>query len=290
MPSLRDIRRRIRSVKNTSQITRAMEMIAATKLRRVQHQTVAARPYAERLRQMVADLSVLAGGAELHPLLQHRPVQRLGLLLMTTDRGLCGALNTNILIHAGRIVAERELPTSVIAVGRKGRDWMLRQRLDLLADFAAPTDRPAYVDALPIARVAVDAFLGGQVDEVVMVYPDFVSTLVQRPVARRLLPLPKLPEEARGVYHEYIFEPDAATVLAALLPRYVENQIYQAILETAASEHAARMVAMRNATQSAKELVQELTLTYNKTRQEVITKELLEIASGAEALRAATGG
>lgn len=289
MPSLRELRRRIRSVRNTSQITRAMEMIAATKLRRVQSLTVSARPYAERLRRMVASLSVLTAGAELHPLLQHRPVRRLGVVLMTTDRGLCGALNANVIEHASRIIAARELPTDIIAIGRKGRDFMLRRRLPLLADFAAPTDRPAYRDALPIARVAADAFLSGQVDEVIIVYPDFVSTLVQRPTSLRLLPLPELPEDEIGAYREYIFEPDPQTVLAALLPRYLENQVFHAVLETAASEHAARLVAMRNATQNAKELVQELTLTFNKTRQEVITKELLEIASGAEALRAVAG-
>ncbi|MBI4505542.1 MAG: ATP synthase F1 subunit gamma [Chloroflexi bacterium] len=289
MPNLREIRRRIRSVRNTSQITRAMEMIAATKLRRVQSLTVSARPYADRLRRMVASLSALTAGAELHPLLQRRPVRRLGVVLMTTERGLCGALNTNLIEHASRLIADHALPTDIIAVGRKGRDFMLRRRLSLVADFTAPTDRPAYLDAVPIARVAVDAFLGGQVDEVVVVHPDFVSTLVQRPASLRLLPLPELPQEEIDAYRDYIFEPDPQTVLAALLPRYVETQVYQAILETAASEHAARMVAMRNATQNAKELVQELTLTFNKTRQDVITKELLEIASGAETLRAAAG-
>lgn len=284
MPSLRDIKTRIRSIKNTSQITRAMEMVAATKMRRAQNAVLASRPYSERLRNVIGALSKLSEGAELDPLLTWREPNRILYLVLTSDRGLAGALNSNVLGFLARQMLERNRPARVITVGRKGRDFAVRRRLDLLAEFSNISDRPSYLDVLPIARVATGAYRRGEVDEVRLVFQQFVSTLVQKPTERVLLPVQELDESAAAEYVDFIFEPSPAAVLAALLPRYVEVQVYQAILEAQASEQSARMVAMRNATQNAKELIGELTLTYNKARQESITKELLEIASGAEVL------
>lgn len=284
MPTLREIRRRIRSVKNTAQITRAMEMVAATKMRRAQVQALASRPYADKIGEVIADLSQATGREELHPLLKSREVRRVGLLLITADRGLCGALNSNVIEHAAHFIAERGVPVRVVAVGRKGRDWMLRHGMSLIAEFTGLGDRPSYLDTVPIARILMDTFVSGEVDEVEIIYPFFVNTMIQRPATRRLLPVGR-PEERAWGRLDYIYEPQPAVVLAALLPRYIEVQVYHAILEAVASEHSARMVAMRNATENAQELVQELTLTYNKARQESITKELLDIASGAAALK-----
>lgn len=287
MPSLRDIKRRIRSVKNTSQITRAMEMVAGTKMRRAQQAVLASRAYSEKMREVIGALSRLTEGAELSPLLARREPRSVLYILLTSDRGLAGSLNTNVLSYFARQMLDRNLGSQVVTVGRKGRDFAVRRRLNLVSEFTNLSERPTYLDVLPISRVAIDAYLKDEVQEVRLIYQQFVSTLVQRPSERVLLPVselsgPSADEDEK--YLEYIFEPRPAEVLAALLPRYVEVQIYQAVLEAQASEQSARMVAMRNATQNAKELVNELTLSYNKARQESITKELLEISSGAQAL------
>lgn len=284
MPSTREIRRRIRSVKNTAQITRAMEMISAVKMRRAQAAVLASRPYAERLALLLSRLAahpLTEGG---HPLLQRRPIERVGLVLITSDRGLCGALNVGVLRHAASLMLETSAPTSIIAVGRKGRDWMVRHGRNVVAEVSKLGDRPALLDTAPIARLVADGYAQGRFDAVYLVYSEFVSTTTQRVAQRELLPVEPAVEAERH-FAEYIFEPDPVTVLNQLLPRFVEVQIYQAVLESLASEHSARMVAMHNATQNAQEVIQDLTLTYNKTRQDGITKEILEIASGAEALR-----
>jgi F-type H+-transporting ATPase subunit gamma len=285
MPSLRDIRRRIRSVRNTAQITKAMELVAASRMRRAQQRVLASRPYAGAIRTMIAQLAVARGDSQaLHPLLRQRPVRRVGLVLLTTDRGLCGPLNTNVIRRGTEFLLESEHEVELITVGRKGQDFMARRGRALRATFTQLGDRPDYMAIVPIARVVIDDYTQGLIDAAYLLYPRFISTLSQRPQLEQLLPV-QPPAEADGRAHaEYIYEPDPATILDALLPRYVEVQIYQAVLETIASEQSARMIAMRNANDNAKELIASLTLSYNKARQAAITREVTEIASAAEAM------
>jgi F-type H+-transporting ATPase subunit gamma len=288
MPSAREIRRRIRSVRNTSQITKAMEMVSAAKLRRAQAAALASRPYSEQLRELIATLGGAVAGEEVHPLLQRRPVQNAALILVTPDRGLTGAMVGNVLRAGAIYVQERGGNPAIVAVGRKGRDWMVRRGRNLIAEFTG-LDRPSVADVLPIARLITDRFVDGTVDEVSIIFARFQSTTNQRPVRVQLLPVEQtaVSEEGKTRYTNFLFEPSPAEVLAAILPRYIEVQLYQALLESLASEHAARMVAMHNATENARDIVRSLTLSYNKARQAGITKEILEISSGAEALRAA---
>jgi F-type H+-transporting ATPase subunit gamma len=301
MPTAREIRRRIGSVNNIKQITRAMELIAVTRLRRAQQRVLAARPYADKMRQVLSEveqrIAPAAGGegegaesgeqAALHPLLDRRPVQRVGIILLTTDRGLCGALNANTL-RAGLQYAFEQMnqrrEVEFIVVGRKGRQALRRQQVNVIAEFTQLGDYPNITRIAPIARVAMDAFTGHQLDEVVLVYPRFVSTLRQEPTVVPLLPIqpPEREEAAASVSQvDYIYEPNPPAVLAALLPRYVEIQVYQAVLELIASEFAAKMVAMRNATDNATELVNDLRLGLNKARQATITREIIEVSAGA---------
>ncbi|HEU5430208.1 MAG TPA: F0F1 ATP synthase subunit gamma [Thermomicrobiales bacterium] len=286
MANAREIRRRIRSVNNMSQITRAMEMVSAAKMRRAQQRVVASRPYSERLEAMIADLSSLSVDAEQlkeFPLLEEREVKRAAVILITPDRGLTGALNLNVIRRASHyILTDAGVPVEVIAAGKKGRDFMVRTRQDVVAEFTGLGDKVTLDDTRPIAEVAVEDFVSGKVDAVYLVYARFINTLVQHPEMRQILPIVK-PQQS-GVYTDYIFEPSPEAVLRNLLPRYVEVQIYQAMLESIASEHSARMVAMRNATENAKELVTDLTLSANKARQAQITREVSEIAAGANAL------
>ncbi len=287
MPSTREIRRRIRSVRNTAQITKAMEMVSAVKMRRAQAAVLASRPYSERMGLLLASLAAHQPADSSHPLLQRRPLQRAALVLITADRGLCGSLNVNALRQAASFMLESSVPVSTITVGRRGRDWLVRHgRGEVIADFSGLGDRPTLLDTAPIARVVMDGYAERRFDAVYLVYNRFVSTTVQRVTQQQLLPIEPAREAGRH-FAEYIFEPSPAAVLDQLLPRLVEVQIYQAVLESLASEHSARMVSMHNATQNAHEVIQELTLTYNKARQSGITKEILEIASGAEALQQA---
>ncbi len=284
MPSTREIRRRIRSVKSTAKITKAMEMVAGSKMRRAQQRVIAARPYAEKMREVLSDLAAQPLSAEaLHPLLQQRTVQRVAVIHITADRGLCGGLNANMNRRTGAFVLDQKLPTSLITVGRRGRDFMLRYGRDVRADFSQLGDYPDLVDILPIARVVIDDYQAGAIDQVYLAYTQFINTAVQRPLIRLLLPIEPARFEGRRP-SEYIYEPSPAAVLAKLLPRFVEMQVYHAVLESVASEFSARMVAMRNATEAAKDMIESLTLTYNKVRQETITKELSEISAGAAAL------
>lgn len=283
MPSTREIRRRIRSVRNMSQVTKAMEMVAASRMRRAQQRVLASRPYADLMREMMADLAAQPLGAEpLHPLLVRRPVRNVGLVVVSPNRGLCGSLPANLMrTVATYMLQHKETPTRSIAVGRKGRDWLARYARNLDAEFTGLGDQPSYMETTPIARVVIDEYERGDVDEVYLVYTRFINTLNQRPEMRKLLPV-EPGENANRL--EYIYEPSPGAVLSELLPRYVEVQIYQTILEAIASEQSARMVAMRNATDNAKDLVKELTLTYNKVRQANITREVAEISAGAAAL------
>jgi F-type H+-transporting ATPase subunit gamma len=297
MPSLRDIRRRIRSIRNTAKITKAMELVAASRLRRAQMRVTAARPYADAIRKLVAELGAQApsAGGALHPLLVQRDVHRVGVLLVTPDRGLAGALNTNVIRRGTEVIGEYERAAGqsveVVTVGRKGQDFLARRGRKLLGTFTGMVASVKYDDVIPIARVITDSFINGSIDRAVLVYPRFISTLSQRPEVVQLLPItpPEVPAgQERPRRLDYIFEPDPQSILEQLLPRYVEVLIYQAVLETAASFFSAQMVAMRNATDNANDLVESLSLTYNKVRQANITREVTEIASAAEAMAASS--
>jgi F-type H+-transporting ATPase subunit gamma len=295
MATLRQINRRIRSVQSTAKTTRAMSLVAGSKMRRAQQMALAQRPYAEQLHWLLADVvesiqSKAGEGEALHPLLERREVHSHGLILLTPDRGLCGGLNTNLLRVGGNFVTQHE-NVKFIGVGRKGNDFFRRLTVERLGEFSRLGDYPSYDDILPIARLVMDAYTSREVDSVSIVYPNFINTVLQRPAVLELLPV-TLPEHAEMQQIkdvEYIYEPSAEAVLETLMPRYVEVEIYRTVLELAASEQSARMVAMRNATDAAQELIGSLTLLRNKVRQEQITKELLDITGGVEAMAAAGG-
>ncbi|MSQ27310.1 MAG: ATP synthase F1 subunit gamma [Dehalococcoidia bacterium] len=284
MPNIRQIRRRIRSVQNTAKITNAMSMIAASKMRRAQQRGIQGRPYAEQIRGVMSNLmAVVARSEALHPLLQQRPVLRVGYIHITADRGLCGALNSNMNRSGFHFINGQPAEVSVIAVGRRGRDFMARSGKDLRAVFIELGDSPTLLDTLPISRIVIEDYLSGHFDQVYIGYTDFVNTVVQRPRIERLIPVEPAPLES--LYSgEYLYEPSPDAVLNSLLPRYVEMQVYHAILEHLASEQSARMVAMRSASDNARDMIKDLTLTYNKARQEIITKEILDLVGGAAAL------
>jgi F-type H+-transporting ATPase subunit gamma len=304
MPSIREIRQRIRSVKNTAKITKAMQMVASSKMRRSQERVEQARPFAEQIRELVARMAAAASnnddlGEDL-ALLKQRPVKNIGIVLISPDRGLSGALPSNInrqashtaLDESNRLAEQGRKPgVEFVAVGKKGRDFILRTEQKMIAEFTDYGDRPGMSDASAIAQVAVDAFLKGEVDVVFLIYAKFVNTATQTPITVQLLPV-KPPEaedkedkeQAGGEAAEYIYEPNEQELFKALLPRYVDVQIYQALLEAIASQYSAQMVSMKNATDNANDLVQDLTLTYNKVRQAAITTQILEVVAGSEAL------
>jgi F-type H+-transporting ATPase subunit gamma len=295
----REIRRRIQSIRNLGQVTRALQAVAASKVRKAQAATLATRPYAHAAWEVIVHLGAATDEA-LHPLLTHRAeVECILIVLISGERGLCGAYNQNVVRTAQDFVRRRGLPTRYITVGRRGRDLLWRMGKEITAEFHDLPAVPSLGDISSIARVAIDEFLEGRADEVYLARTDFINMLVQRPVIQRLLPLHPTElgelEEMQAMMEyivdvrparvtEYIYEPDAPTVLGEILPRFTELQVYQAVLEAQASEYAARMVAMRNATENAEALVEDLTLDYNKARQRAITRELLDIAGGAEAL------
>jgi F-type H+-transporting ATPase subunit gamma len=280
--SQRDIRRRIGAVRNIKQITRAMQFVAASKLKRAQDATLASRPYAETLDEVLADLASVLGGED-HPLLAEREGGKRLVVLFTTDRGLAGPLNTNTIRYAARELTEHIGDYTVITVGRKGRDAMRRARVPMEAHFAGFGDRPTFADVLPLARLISDDYLAGTYGRVDIIYSRFVTTLTQRPESLQLLPI-RPSEDTEGIPgNQFIFEPSAGAVLEKLLPRYVATRLFQAVLESKASEESSRMVAMKNATENAEDLIEDLTLSYNKVRQTNITREMIEIASGANA-------
>lgn len=287
MPNLRQLRRRIRSIENTAKVTHAMEMIAASKMRRAQNAVLAGRPYAQKIQEVIANLE--AQPRELdegHPLLDRRPVNRIGLLYLTPDRGLSGGLHGSLnRTLAQFIIEKRPTPVRIVVVGRKGRDFVVRTGQDVQAVFVNLGDRPPMSEILPICQIIFNNYSEGEVDEVYLVYPQFVTLTSQRPMVTRLLPIESadLAVESRV---GYIYEPNPGAVLDLLLPRFVEMQVYHALLELSASEQSARMVAMRNATDSANEMAGDLTLEMNKVRQESITNELLDIVGGAAAVQA----
>jgi F-type H+-transporting ATPase subunit gamma len=288
MATTRQIRRRIRSVQSTAKITKAMELVAASKMRRAQQRALAGRPYAERISWVLSDLAEtlpLLEQEQVHPLLRRREVRNTGIILITPNRGLCGGLPTNLNRRASALALELESAAQLIAIGKKGRDFFRRTNVPIIAEFLELGDYPEYAEVLPIARLVIDDYLNERYDQVLIVYPYFVNTMTQEPRVQQLLPV-EPPEEAETAKVEYIYEPSREAVLAELLTRYVEMQIYAAVLEGIASEQSARMVAMRNATDAAHEMIDDLTLTYNKARQEQITKELLDIVGGVEGMTA----
>jgi F-type H+-transporting ATPase subunit gamma len=282
MASQRDIRRRIQSSKNIAQITRAMQFVAASKLKRAQDATLAARPYSTKLEEVLADIATVLSGED-HPLLVRREDGKRLIVLITTDRGLAGALNTNTIRFAAQQITGTGGDLTVVTVGRKGRDAMRRARVPLEAHFEGYGERPSFADVLPLARLVTDDYLAGTYNRVDVVFSRFVSTLVQRPAMDELLPITPSEDTAGIPGNQFIFEPSAGAVLEQLLPRYVATRIFQAVLESKASEESSRMVAMKNATENAEELIEDLTLAYNKVRQSNITREMIEIASGAQA-------
>jgi F-type H+-transporting ATPase subunit gamma len=285
MASIKTLRRRIRSIQGTAKICRAMEMIATAKLRRTQQQALAGRPYSEKIRQVIADLAIEPRvKGVVPPLLQKRDVKKITILHLTTDRGLCGGLNTNLNRMVAKFILEQPVPVNLITLGRKGRSFARGAGLNVYAEFMGLGDRAALKDTLPISGLVIDDYNKGVVDRVYLAYPRFVTTVLQKPTLELLLPIEPaiLP---RGQIAEYIYEPNPLAVLGELLPRFVEMEVYHAVLELIASEQSARMVAMRNASDNAEEMVKNLTLTLNKARQESITKEICDITGGAEILK-----
>ncbi|OIP27205.1 MAG: ATP synthase F1 subunit gamma [Dehalococcoidia bacterium CG2_30_46_9] len=284
MATIQVLRRRIRSIQGTAKICRAMEMIATAKLKRTQQQALAGRPYAEKIHQVIADLAVEPSvRGEIPPLLQKRAVKKIAVVHITTDRGLCGGLNANLNRVVAKFILEQSAPVILITIGRKGRAFAHSAGLHILAEFTGISDRVTVRETLPISRVVIESYGNGDVDLAYLAYPRFISTMVQKPTMEVLLPVEpaKLPA---GQVGEYIYEPNPLAVLNELLPRFVEMQVYHAILELIAGEQSARMVAMRNASDNAEELIKELALTLNKVRQESITKEICDISGGTEAL------
>jgi len=280
--SQREIRRRIAAVGNIKQITRAMQFVAASKLKRAQDATLASRPYSEALDDVLADLATVLGGDE-HPLLARREGGKRLIVLVTTDRGLAGPLNTNTIRFVAREITEHPGDMAVVSVGRKGRDAMRRARVPMAAHFAGFGDKPQFGDILALARLISDDYLAGTYNTVDIVYSHFVSTLVQRPTQDHLLPIEPAADTSGIPGNQFLFEPNPGRVLEQLLPRYVATRIFQAVLEAKASEESSRMVAMKNATENAEDLIDDLTLAYNKVRQANITREMIEIATGARA-------
>jgi len=299
MASTREIRRRIKSVKNIAQVTRALQAVSASKVRRAQEAVLATRAYAQLAWEVLNNLSQQVGANEkLHPLFEMRPVKTVGILMLSGDRGLCGAFNYNV-VRATMDFSRRAkgVPIRVITVGKKGRELMWRRGFNIVNEFSGLPAAPRISDVTPIARAAIVGFKSGEFDVVYLAFTDFVNTLVQKPAVKRLLPLKPTELESqvmaehvagarpgRMAATDYIYEPSPRAILDVIVPRFTELQVYQAVLESLASEHSARMVAMRNATDNAEQLVGDLTLRYNKARQQSITSELLDIAGGAEAL------
>ena len=285
MPAFRDIVRRIDSIKNTQKITKAMQVVAATRLRRAQAAVQATRPYADKMVEVLQTVSERATEYK-HPFLIRREGKRAVMILVTTDKGLAGAINVNNIRTATRYMS-REFPDQqrYVTLGRKGRDFLLRYRRDVIAEVSNLPDRPSQGQVLPAVTVALEEYAKGNVDAVLLCYAKWISTIRQEPTVRVLIPaeIPARERESTGPRADYIYEPDPESVLDGLLPRYVETQVFQAVLENKASEYSAKMIAMQNATNAAGDLIDSLTLYANKVRQAGITTELMEIVSGAAA-------
>lgn len=295
MATLREIRRRIKTVKNTAQITKAMELVAASKMRRAQERVLSSRPYADKMRSVLADVQshMASQGGTLHPLLARHDSGKMCLVLLTSDRGLCGSFNTNLMREAWSLLMQQKnsgAEVVLLPVGKRGRDVAVRSGFGMAAEFTGLTDRPTILDVSPLVRVLISGYTDGTFKSVYLAYSQFVSTMTQNPVIVPMLPIAEEHlasdnGEDSLMTLDYIFEPGASAILNALLPRYVEAQMYQALLESIASEQSARMVAMRNATDNALDIIDSLTLTYNKARQAAITRELIDITTSAAAIQ-----
>jgi F-type H+-transporting ATPase subunit gamma len=291
MATLRDIRRRIRSVQSTQKITRAMKLVAAAKLRRAQERILAARPYANKMSELLANL--VSGAESGHPLLEQREGPRRQIVIITADRGLAGAFNSNILRRAIEFIRESNTTeVTLVVVGRKARDFFRRRPYTIKRDMIGFWDRLAYSHASELADMFMQQYLDGEVDEVHLLYNEFRSVALQRPIRQQLLPIPKMAEgdgDGAEAPVDYIYEPGPEAILNDLLPRHVRMQVFRALMESLAGEYGARMTAMEAATKNAKDMIDILSIQYNKARQEKITKELLDIVGGAEALKQASG-
>lgn len=288
MPNLKDIKRRIKSVKNTRQITKAMKMVSAAKLKRAQDEITAARPYAEKMLELINSLASKAS-SDSHPLLENRGNARIGLILFTSDRGLCGGFNSQLLRTAERFIRENgSSEVSLYLVGKRGAEYFKRRSFKILNARIIGGGRPGYSTAVEIANDVVAAYMNGELDEVHVIFSEFKSAMTQTPLTQKLLPVSAATEAEKmeeGGQGEYLYEPSEGAVLASLLPKYVEVQAFRALLETSASEHGARMTSMDSASKNAGSMIGGLTLVYNRLRQAAITRELMEIIGGAEALK-----
>lgn len=288
MATIREIRGRVRSVTSIAKVTKAMELVAGSKMRRSQARALQARPYAEKMLEILRDLAQQrAEEDQAHPFMTARPARNTLVLFLSPNRGLAGGLPSNLSRRAAAFALEQETPVSFVTVGKKGRDFVVRAGQPLVAEYTMP-DYPGLADTLDVTSLLIDEYTSQRADRVFLLYPRFVNTAVQTPSVRQLLPIEPPDQEAVAPMREidYIYEPSPTAVFNELLPRYIEMQVYQAILESEASELSARMVAMRNATDAANEMIATLTLIYNKARQEQITKELLDIVGGVEAMKA----
>lgn len=292
MANAREVKQRIKSVKNISQVTRALQAVSASKVRRAIEQLEESRPYSVKAWQVLQHIANQPDRGTLHPLLEKRPsVERIIAVVISGDRGLAGAYNTNVIRAVEDWEGQIDASVKYITVGRRGRDQLLRRGKNILAEFSNLPPRPSYLDVAPIGQLAVDQFLSWETDEVVLIYTQFVNRMQHRPVVKKLLPLETDSEDrvrkfegAVPLTGGYIFEPDQLSLLNAIVPRFTVLQVFHAVIESLASEHSARMVAMKNATDNATELADALQLEYNKARQQAITNEMLDIAGGAEAI------
>ena len=290
MPAFRDIVRRIDSIRNTQKITKAMQVVAATRLRKAQAAVQATRPYSEKMLEVLQTVGERATEYK-HPFLVRREGKRAVMILVTTDKGLAGAINVNNIRAATRYMNEHYTEGQrYVTIGRKGRDFLLRYRRDVIAEVSGVSDRPTVAEVLPAISVALEEYTKGNTDAVLLCYSKWISTMKQESTVTVLIPaeIPHRETEGKGPTADYIYEPDPESVLDGLLPRYVETQVFQAVLENKASEYSAKMIAMQNATNAAGDLIDALTLYANKVRQAGITTELMEIVSGAEAMRASS--
>ncbi|MGI6066211.1 MAG: ATP synthase F1 subunit gamma [Bacillota bacterium] len=283
MASMRDIRRRIKSIKSTQQITKAMKMVAAAKLRRAQESVISSRPYSEKVQDVLGRLATSTKDYS-HPLMEKREVKKVGLVMLTGDRGLCGGYNANIIRMTEHMIAGTDKPVGLVAVGRRGRDYFRRRGIEITEEYINIGDNPTYIQGKELAKRLMALYSEGVFDEIYILYTKFKSAMSMKPMTLKVLPVqPDEGEEVKEV--EYIYEPSQAGVMDVLLPSYVETTVYQALLESKASEHGARMTAMSSATDNAVEIIAKLNLHLNRARQAAITTEISEIVSGAAALQ-----
>ncbi len=286
MAAAKEIRTKIQSIKNTQKITHAMEMVAASKMRKAQERMYASRPYAQKIRTVVGHLA-RSHPEYHHPYLNARPIKRVGFMLVTSDRGLCGGLNVNLLKTAVSAMQEwhqKNVALDLCLIGSKAESFFKRHGGNIVAKASHLGDSPNIIDLIGIVKVMLDAYDNEQLDGLFIVYNEFVNSMTQKPIILQLLPIVPAEDKQLGQYWDYIYEPDAKMVLDILLKRYIESQVYQAVIENLACQHAAQMLAMKNATDNAKELINDLQLIYNKARQSAITQELAEIIGGAAAV------